>query len=98
MKPTFTNHLQSLLLGTALAASAVPSMQAAATPETSISARVAKIRQSVSEAPPSVLPGANPDQDEADLMWWRNAWGNGGWHNWHNGWRNGGGWHNWLNL
>lgn len=98
MKPTFTNHLQSLLLGTALAAAAVPSIQAAGTPESSISARVSKIRQSISDAPANALPGTTLDQDEADLMWWRNAWGNGGWHNWHNGWRNGGGWHNWLNL
>jgi hypothetical protein len=99
MKPTFTNHLQSLLLGSALAVSAVPQVQAAFAPSanSSIASRVEKIRQAASSLPADIVPGVGTDE-EADLLWWRNAWGNGGWHNWHNGWRNGGGWHNWLNL
>lgn len=99
MKPSFTNHLKSLVIGGAMAASIVPQIQAATTAseQSSIAERVNKVREAVGNSPASVLPGG-ANASDADLMWWRNAWGNGGFHNWHNGWRNGGGWHNWLNI
>lgn len=97
MKNSFTNNLKSLILGGALAVSAGSQAQAATVSagDSSIADRVEKIRQAAAEA--AVLPGTATSGD-ADVMWWRNAWGNGGWHNWHNGWRNGGGWHNWVNF
>ena len=103
MKPSFTNHLKSLVIGGAMAASVIPQIQAAASlsDQTLIADRVNKVREAVGNSQASVLPG-NANASDADIMWWRNAWPNGGWHNWHNGWhngwRNGGGWHNWLNL
>jgi len=97
MKPSFTNNLKSLILGGALAASVVPQIQAAVTTaQGTIADRVDKVREAAANAPASVLP-ASDDASSADIMWWRNGWGNGGWHNWHNGWRNGGGWGNWHN-
>jgi len=49
--------------------------------------------------PAVVLPGQGIGGAEAGMMWWRNGWGNGGWHNWGNGWHNwhNGGWGNWHN-
>ena len=99
MKPSFTNHLKSLVIGGAMAASVIPQIQAATSlpDQTSIADRVNKVREAVGNSQASVLPGG-ANASDADIMWWRNAWGNGGWHNWHNGWRNGGGWRNWLNI
>ena len=101
MKPTFTHHLKSLMLGGAIALAAGQTSQAAATsaPDSPVDARVANIRESLSAAPgAAVVPGQGVDQDPG-MMWWRNAWGNGGWHNWGNGWHNwhNGGWGNWHN-
>jgi hypothetical protein len=99
MKPSFTNHLKSLVIGGAMAASVIPQIQAATSlpDQTSIADRVNKVREAVGNSQASVLP-AGANASDADIMWWRNAWGNGGWHNWHNGWRNGGGWGNWHNF
>jgi rSAM-associated Gly-rich repeat protein len=102
MKPTFTNHLKTLMLGGAIALAANQAASAAAstpvaTSESSVDLRVAKVRE-VLETPNTLKPGQNTGQANAGMMWWRNAWGNGGgWHNWHNGWHNGGwgNWHNW---
>lgn len=99
MKPSFTNNLKSLVIGGAMAASVIPQIQAA-TPlldQTSIAERINKVREAVDNTQASVLPGG-VNASDMDVMWWRNAWGNGGWHNWHNGWRNGGGWGNWHNF
>ncbi|MEI8292490.1 MAG: hypothetical protein WCG66_00720 [bacterium] len=97
MKYTFTNNLKTLMLGGALAVSAASQAQAVTVcaEVSTITKRVEKIRQAAADA--SVMP-SSVTSGSADVMWWRNAWGNGGWHNWHNGWRNGGGWHNWLNI
>jgi len=97
-----TSHLKALLLGGTVALTAAPSASAAGkavTPKTeSLDARIEKIRQQVGENPAdSNFKTGNGPQDSADVRWWRNAWGNGGWHNWHNGWRNGG-WGNWHNY
>ncbi|NDG70633.1 MAG: hypothetical protein EBY32_04870 [Proteobacteria bacterium] len=77
----------------------IPQIQAATSlpAQTSISDRVNKVREAVGNSQSSILPG-DANAVDSDIMWWRNAWGNGGWHNWHNGWRNGGGWRNWLNI
>jgi rSAM-associated Gly-rich repeat protein len=102
MKPTFTNHLKTLMLGGAIALAANQTSGAAAvapTGKSSVDLRVAKIRQAMEAGSPNTLtPGQGSVKGEAGMMWWRNAWGNGGgWHNWHNGWHNGGwgNWHNW---
>lgn len=102
MKPTFTHHLKSLMLGGAIALAAGQASQAAAVPaqDSPVDARVAKIRESLSASSGgAVLPGQGVDQADPGMMWWRNAWGNGGWHNWGNGWHNwhNGGWGNWHN-
>lgn len=101
MKPTFTNHLKTLMLGGAIALAANQASTAASTPaapaESSVDLRVAKVREAL-ETPNALKPGQNTGHADAGMMWWRNAWGNGGgWHNWHNGWHNGGwgNWHNW---
>ena len=100
MKPTFTNHLKTLMLGGAIALAANQVSQAAAVPaapssESPVDLRVAKVREAMQS---SLQPGQSTGQADAGVMWWRNAWGNGGgWHNWHNGWHNGG-WGNWHNF
>src|SRR5882757_5224128 len=104
-KAKFTDHLKALLLGGAIAAAAAQSASAANLPaapskDTSLDARVERIRQQMTDAQSNNdIRVGNGSQGTADVMWWRNAWGNGGWHNWHNGWRNGGpgGWGNWHN-
>ncbi len=102
MKPTFTNHLKTLMLGGAIALAASQNSQAATAPAPSagsrVDERVAKIRETLSE-PTAMLPGQATGTADAGMMWWRNAWGNGGWHNWGNGWHNwhNGGWGNWHN-
>lgn len=102
MKPTFTNHLKTLMLGGAIALAANQTSQAAAVPatasgESQVDLRVAKVREAL-ETPNALKPGQSTGQANAGMMWWRNAWGNGGgWHNWHNGWHNGG-WGNWHNF
>lgn len=98
-----TDHLKALLLGGAIALGAAQNTQAAQTadqPKTNdaLDARIQKVREKAQEQNTSFRTGNGPSADGSDVMWWRNAWGNGGWHNWHNGWRNGGGWgnfHNW---
>lgn len=101
MKPTFTNTLKTLMLGGAFALAANQASQAAASAapagESPVDQRVAKVREAL-ETPNALKPGQSNGQAEAGMMWWRNAWGNGGgWHNWHNGWHNGG-WGNWHNF
>jgi hypothetical protein len=68
--------------------------QPAAADKALVSARLAAIRDAVSE----VIGPATAAEDEQQLAWgnwWRNGgWRNGGWRNWRNGWGNGG-WHNW---
>jgi len=99
MKPTLTYNLKSLLLGSALAVTIAPTVQSANVPAetSSIETRVEKVRAAI-ENPSAEISVGNSDKTDADVMWWRNAWGNGGgWHNWHNGWRNGG-WGNWHNF
>lgn len=103
MKPTFTNHLKTLMLGGAIALTATQNTNAASAPapasESSVDLRVAKVREALdAQGPGALTPGQSTGQADAGVMWWRNAWGNGGgWHNWHNGWHNGGwgNWHNW---
>lgn len=105
MKPTFTNHLKTLMLGGAMALVAGQTSNAAAIPssssgESSVDQRVAKVREAVNKQA-ALNPDLGSGHDGADLMWWRNAWGNGGgWHNWGNGWHNwhNGGWGNWHNF
>lgn len=102
MTSKLTDHLKALLLGGAVAITTSQSASAANTepdPAKSLEGRIEKIRQQVNELPASdSFRTGNGPQSDADLMWWRNAWGNGGWHNWHNGWGNGGwGWRNWHN-
>ena len=69
--------------------------QPAASDLSSVSERLAAIRDAVSDV---VRPVAEPREGEQQLAWgnwWRNGgWRNGGWGNWRNGWGNGG-WHNW---
>jgi len=102
-KAKLTDHLKALLLGGAIAAAASQSANAANVPakpskEKSLEARLDEVRQQINnqQADTNFKVG-NGSQADAQLMWWRNAWGNGGWHNWHNGWRNGGwgNFHNW---
>lgn len=96
-----TDRLKALLLGGALAIAAAQTSSAAQVQpkaEESLETRIQKLREQVQENPNAAFKTGNgPAEDGSDLMWWRNAWGNGGWHNWHNGWRNGGGWGNWHN-
>jgi hypothetical protein len=98
-----TDSLKALLLGGALALASTQNSEAAAAPakaSDALDARIQKLRDQVRDTPSTnIRVGKGPAEDGSDLMWWRNAWGNGGWHNWHNGWRNGGfGWGNWHNL
>lgn len=104
MKPTFTNLLKTLMLGGALSLAAGSPSKAAsmATPQTksSVDDRVAKIREALESQNGDLFKTGNGQgEGAADVMWWRNVWGNGGWHNWHNGWHNwhNGGWGNWHN-
>ncbi len=96
-----TDRLKALLLGGALAIAATQTSSAAqvkAGATESLDTRIQKLRDQVRESPGAECRAGNgPSKDGGDLLWWRNAWGNGGWHNWHNGWRNGGGWGNWHN-
>ncbi len=102
---SFTAHLKALLVGGAIVLSASQKSEAAAVPapekDASIDSRVAKIREALRGESQTAI-GSGPIQGQADagLMWWRNAWGNGGWHNWGNGWHNwhNGGWGNWHNF
>jgi len=99
--PTLTAHLKALMLGGAVALASQTSSQAAALPAKPVEKRVEILRQRLAESPAAgnILEGKGRVAGEASKMWWRNAWGNGGWHNWHNGWHNGGyGWGNWHNL
>lgn len=86
MKPTFTNHLKTLMLGGAIALAANQTSQAAAVAgESSVDLRVAKIRQAMESGTADTLAhGQGSAKGDAGMMWWRNAWGNGGWGNWHN--------------
>lgn len=111
--PTLTDRLKSLLLGGTVALLATHGASAAVvTPERdAVESRIEQVRQSVraiNDQAPIVQPGQGVNEG-IQPTWWRNAWGNGGWHNWHNGWHNGGwhnwgngwhngGWHNWLNF
>lgn len=98
-----TDHLKALLLGGAIALGITTQTSEAAQVEPprtgdSLDARIQKVRAQTRDQNANFLVGSGSPSQDADLMWWRNAWGNGGWHNWHNGWRNGGGWgnfHNW---
>lgn len=105
-KSKFTDHLKALLLGGAITLGASQSASAAGmaqptTPADSLDVRLERLRQQVKENPTdNAFRTGNGPQEGADVQWWRNAWGNGGWHNWHNGWGNGwhnGGWGNWHN-
>jgi hypothetical protein len=98
-----TDHLKALLLGGAIAFGAAQNGLAAQAPQPqtndALDARIQKVRAQAQDQTADFLTGNGPAADGSDVMWWRNAWGNGGWHNWHNGWRNGGGgwgnFHNW---
>jgi rSAM-associated Gly-rich repeat protein len=98
-----TTHLKALLAGGAAAVALSQHVQAAALPAPdaaqNIETRVAKVRESLSKMDDGVVEGRGPIAGNPDMMWWRNAWGNGGWHNWGNGWHNwhNGGWGNWHN-
>ena len=88
----------SLLLGSTAPGDANPHpirSQPAASDLSSVSERLAAIRDAVSDV---ARPVAEPREGEQQLAWgnwWRNGgWRNGGWGNWRNGWGNGG-WHNW---
>src|SRR4051812_30727034 len=101
-KAKFTDHLKALLLGGAIAAAATQAASAANLPvepakEKSLDARLDLIRQQMDTQANTNFRDGNASPVAPDTMWWRNAWGNGGWHNWHNGWRNGGwgNFHNW---
>lgn len=101
-KTKVTDRLKALLVGAA-AVTAVQSSsaaQVASAPQApqapgSLEARVEKVRQQLNQTPASgEIRVGNGQTGDAELFWWRNAWGNGGggWHNWGNG-----GWHNWHN-
>jgi len=100
-KTKVADRLKALLLGAA-AVTAVQSSsaaQVAPAPQQgpgSLEARVEKVRQQLNENPAAgEIRTGNGNPGDAELFWWRNAWGNGGgggWHNWGNG-----GWHNWHN-
>jgi len=101
-KAKFTDHLKALLLGGVIAAAATQSASAANLPanpakEESLESRLDRIRQQMDTQANLNFHEGTATQGTPDTMWWRNAWGNGGWHNWHNGWRNGGwgNFHNW---
>lgn len=105
-KPSFTTSLKALLLGGALALTATHSAKAVqSAPDTKKSnspdERTAKIREALKQGgSEAIASGPITAPGGAGLMWWRNAWGNGGgWHNWGNGWHNfrPGGWGNWHN-
>ena len=69
--------------------------QPAASDLSSVSERLAAIRDAVSDVAPPVAEPREGEQQLAWGNWWRNGgWRNGGWGNWRNGWGNGG-WHNW---
>lgn len=109
MKHSFTSQLKSLMLGgaaLALSAGATSSANAAAvssTSESPLDQRVAKVRQAIEN---QVNGGLEQDTSKErgggpGTLWWRNGWGNGGFHRrwgngggWGNGWRNGGPWAN----
>lgn len=100
-----TDQLKALLLGGALTVVATQSASAAAAPvetQESLDARIQSIRDKLKDEQnpqPGIREGSGPTAEGADLMWWRNIWGNGGWHNWHNGWHNWGNhWGNWHNI
>jgi rSAM-associated Gly-rich repeat protein len=99
-KTKVTDRLKALLLGAA-AVTAVQSSSAAQVQPTaqngpgSLETRVEKVRQQLNTQANGEIRTGNGHPGDADLFWWRNAWGNGGvggWHNWGNG-----GWHNWHN-
>lgn len=108
-QPTsLTQHLKAMLLvgAAALAASQQQAKAAAVPEEKSIDQRVEALRQKIEKldqqggaATNEIRVGNGSPSDDADMLWWRNAWGNGGWGNWHNGWHNwrNGGWGNWHN-
>jgi hypothetical protein len=69
--------------------------QPAASDLSSVSERLAAIRDAASDVAPPVAEPREGEQQLAWGNWWRNGgWRNGGWGNWRNGWGNGG-WHNW---
>jgi len=94
-----TDRLRALLIGGALAIAAAQTSSAAQVqPKTteSLDTRIQKLRDQVHENPNTdIRTGNGSAANGADLLWWRNAWCNAGWHNWRYGWRNGGGWGNW---
>ncbi len=98
-----TVQLKALLAGGAAAIALGQQVQAAALPSnesSDIETRIAKVRESLAKMDSGILEGKGANAGNADMMWWRNAWGNGGWHNWGNGWHNwhNGGWGNWHNY
>ena len=91
----------SLLLGSAGPGEAAgdPAEVNPAAGRSTVSERLAAIRDAVSDVAGTASTSRS---GEAQLAWgnWRNGgWRNGGWGNWRNGWHNGGwhngGWHNW---
>lgn len=102
MKNSFTNQLKSLMLGgaaLALSAGATSSANAAAvssTSESPLDQRVAKVRQAIeNQVNGGLEQDTNKERGGPGTLWWRNGWGNGGFHRgWGNGWRNGGPWAN----
>ena len=72
MKPTLTNNLKSLLLGSALAVTIAPAGQAANVPAeaSSIETRVEKVRAAI-ENPAAEISVGNSEKGDADVMWWR---------------------------
>ncbi len=103
-KENLITHLKTLMLGGTVALAMTQNAQAAKlAPQdaaSDIDTRVAKVRESLGRTTPGIVEGRQPAPGHADMLWWRNAWGNGGWHNWHNGWHNwhNGGWGNWHNY
>jgi rSAM-associated Gly-rich repeat protein len=98
-----TMQLKALLAGGAAAIALGQQVQAAALPSnesSDIETRITKVRESLAKMDSGILQGKGQVAGSADMMWWRNAWGNGGWHNWGNGWHNwhNGGWGNWHNY
>lgn len=101
-----TDQLKALLLGGALTVAATQSASAAGVPaaesKEALDARIQSVREKLKEeggTQANILKGTGSPSEGSDLMWWRNIWGNGGWHNWHNGWHNWGNhWGNWHNI
>ena len=108
MKHSLTSQLKSLMLGgaaLALSAGATSSANAAAvssTSESPLDQRVARVRQAIeNQVNGGLEQDTSKERGGPGTLWWRNGWGNGGFHRrwgngggWGNGWRNGGPWAN----